>query len=106
MQPEENSFRVRMRKGVLVARRVTTPVFMVRTLVNNAAVLGSALIALKITGLEPFVDTFFDAHRLQMYKAVLFGSLVYPIIALLGDFLFAFLKGLFDWREEMATTQT
>ena len=102
MQVNISSFRMSLRDAFRIANAFVTPIYFIRTVIEAVFFVTAAFLAMRLTGLEPFVDEFHKEHGMLLFKTVAVYFILYPIFTLIGKYLLAFLKGIFGLSDELS----
>ena len=103
MTHQRPTFRERLRNGIQRVKKEINRTRLVQITIEVIVLFGTIFLAMRLTGIEPFVDAFLNAHGRLFYKTLFLGSLLYPFVAVIGNFLLAVLQGLFGLPDELTS---
>jgi hypothetical protein len=93
MQQEIQPFHSHLKSAFRAANASFTPMSLVRSAIDAIVVVGAACVAMRITGLEPFVVAFCNAHGWLMLRTLAVYIALWPLFCLLGQSVLALFKG-------------
>ena len=97
---QNGSFRQRLQRGFRAGNAALTPSYILRTIVNSAVGWICASIALTLTGAAEAVSRFVIMNSWLLMKTVGVFCLLWPFGMVIGQFIRAFLVGLFDIQDK------
>ena len=95
MQSDTFSPRSRLQEAFRRAHLVSTPVSLLRIFVEALIFVGTAYLAIFVTGLMPFFDAFCAAHPVLLGKTIVVAFVIYPFFHVLGMCVMGIIKGFF-----------